>query len=42
MTPRTEFTKCTDARTVEYEEALSKAADKADLARRFSRSVTET
>jgi twitching motility protein PilT len=30
-----------NAKTVEYEEALSKAVDKADLARRFNRSVTE-
>ena len=30
-----------NARTVEYEEALSKAVDKADLARRFNRTVTE-
>ena len=30
-----------NAKTVEYEEALSKAVDKADLARRFSRTVTE-
>jgi twitching motility protein PilT len=31
-----------NARTVEYEEALSKAVDKADLARRFNRTVTES
>jgi twitching motility protein PilT len=30
-----------NAKTVEYEEALSKAVDKADLARRFNRTVTE-
>ncbi len=30
------------AKTVEYEEALSKAVDKADLARRFNRTVTES
>jgi twitching motility protein PilT len=30
-----------NSKTVEYEEALSKAVDKADLARRFNRSVTE-
>jgi len=30
-----------NAKTVEYEEALAKAVDKADLARRFNRTVTE-
>jgi twitching motility protein PilT len=31
-----------NSKTVEYEEALSKAVDKADLARRFNRTVTES
>jgi twitching motility protein PilT len=31
-----------NGKTVEYEEALSKAVDKADLARRFNRTVTES
>jgi hypothetical protein len=30
-----------NAKTVEYEEALSKAVDKADLARRFNHTLTE-
>jgi twitching motility protein PilT len=41
MIPNDSLAALVNAKTVEYEEALSEAVDKADLARRFNRSVTE-